>query len=67
MARLEVERKRPQIGERVAIAYHGLGQAQPGMQPPHRDRLIIDRQQTTAAPTTERPAEPADDDGDIPF
>jgi hypothetical protein len=43
MARNEVAKKRPQVGERIGACYHGKGQAAPGMNPPERWRLIVDR------------------------
>src|SRR5207249_1581968 len=43
MARNEVAKKKPQIGERVGIAYGGVGEAQPNMNPPVRWRLLVDR------------------------
>jgi hypothetical protein len=43
MARNAVKKKQPQIGERVGIVYAGQGDAQPGMNPPVRWRLVVDR------------------------
>lgn len=43
MARSEVAKKRPQLGETVGIAYHGKGTAAPGMNAPERWRMIVDR------------------------
>jgi hypothetical protein len=43
MARNEVAKKKPQIGERVGIVYAGVGEAQPGMNAPVRWRLLVDR------------------------
>jgi hypothetical protein len=80
MARNEVAKKKPQIGERVGIVYAGLGEAQPGMNPPVRWRLLVDRpkQQVEYPPTDEEKEggeepPPAGDasassaDDDIPF
>jgi hypothetical protein len=69
-ARLEVDRKKPQVGERIAVAYHGLGEAQPGMQPPHRYRLVVDRprpEQREFVPADEAGSEEKQDYDDIPF
>lgn len=43
VARRLVASKDPQVGERVAVVYGGLGEAQPGMNPPVRWRLLVDR------------------------
>jgi hypothetical protein len=69
MARLEIERKKPSVGDRVAIAYHGLGQAQPGMQPPHRYRVVVDRQPVNTEGQLEGQLELTGADGNdgIPF
>ena len=74
MARNAVAKKNPQVGERVGIVYGGLGEATPGMNPPVRWRLLVDRHPQPAAtdvtepepPTPEPDAERAQDD-DIPF
>jgi hypothetical protein len=79
MARNEVAKKRPQIGEQVGISYHGKGQAAPGMNAPERWRLIVDRPRSEQPPidwdaiaaqpepaATPEPAAAASDD-DIPF
>jgi hypothetical protein len=50
MLRQEVERKQPKVDDRIAVAYHGLGEAKPGMQPPHRYRLIVERNDTASEP-----------------
>ena len=75
MSRGEVARRRPQIGERVGISYHGKGTAAPGMSAPEKYRLLVDRPKAeqrafdwdkVAAPVDEEPATAAVDD-DIPF
>jgi hypothetical protein len=44
MARSEVARKRPQVGNHVGIAYHGPAEkAPPGMNPPELWRLLVDK------------------------
>src|SRR4051794_16804882 len=50
MARHEVAKKRPQPGERVGVSYHGKGTAAPGMSPPERWRLLVDRPQQQVQP-----------------
>jgi hypothetical protein len=69
MGRLEIERKKPQIGDRIAIAYHGLGQAKPGLEPPHRYRVVVDRQPAKTEGELEGQLELTGADGDdgIPF
>jgi hypothetical protein len=69
MARLEIERKKPRIGDRIAIAYHGLGQAKPGMEPPHRYRVVVDGQPANTEGQPEGQLELTGTDGDdgIPF
>jgi hypothetical protein len=52
-ARAQVERLRPQIGERVGAAYRGEGDAKPGQSPPKRFRFLVDR------PVGAKPPEPA--------
>lgn len=50
MARSEVAKKRPRIGERIGVAYHGKGTAaKVGMSPPERWRVLVDRQATPDA------------------
>jgi hypothetical protein len=71
MARNEVAKKKPQIGERVGILYGGIGEAEPGKNAPVKWRLIVERKPVeidySAVPTTPDP-EPADTaDTDIPF
>ncbi len=66
MARSEVARKRPQIGETVGIAYHGKGTAAPGMNAPERWRMIVDRPREDRPPIdwdAIAPAEDKKDDG----
>ena len=54
MLRNEVERKAPQVGDRIAVAYHGLGESSaPGMSPPHKYRLVVERQNPPVVPKTE--------------
>jgi len=80
MARNEVAKRRPQIGEQVGISYHGKGTAAPGMNAPERWRLLVDRPRelqppidweavapdaTQADDTTSATAPAADDE--IPF
>lgn len=43
MSRSEVTRRDPQIGDRVGVAYHGLGEAREGMNAPARFRLVVER------------------------
>ena len=74
MSRNEVKRRRPQIGERVGISYHGKGVAASGMSPPEKYRLLLDRAKDQEPPvdwdkvagpvSVEQPAGP---DDDIPF
>jgi hypothetical protein len=71
-----VERKRPQVGDRVGVAYFGKAErAAPGMNPAERYRMIVERNPAAAAtpddvdgmdqtlPTQSAP----DEDGEIPF
>jgi hypothetical protein len=44
MGRSAVAKQRPRIGEQIGVSYHGKGTAAaPGMNPPERWRLIVDR------------------------
>jgi hypothetical protein len=72
MSRGEVRRKNPQIGERVGIAYHGTGEAAPGMNAPERFRLIVERPQQQLriaedAHAGEKAEGEAPEDDGIPF
>jgi hypothetical protein len=70
MARNAVAKKKPQIGERVGIVYAGVGEAQPGMNPPVRWPLLVDRpkQQVDYAAVAAGTDEPdANADGELPF
>ena len=64
MARTAVKKKQPQIGERVGIVYAGEGDAQPGMNPPVRWRLIVDRPKAQQFDYTALPAGEAEGDTD---
>ena len=67
MSRNEVARRNPRIGERVGIAYHGTGEAAPGMNAPERYRVLVERPQTKLPiPEPEAEAEGSGED-DIPF
>jgi hypothetical protein len=73
MSRSEVARRNPQIGERVGIAYHGKGEAAPGMNAPERYRVLVERPQghlpipDTAEPEAENEGDGQDDEDGIPF
>jgi hypothetical protein len=59
MLRNAVERKRPQVGDRVGVAYFGQAESAPaGMNPAERYRLIVERAAngTTDAGTAEAAA-----------
>jgi hypothetical protein len=71
MSRSEVKRRRPQIGERVGISYHGQGVASPGMSAPEKYRLLVDRPKGQEPPVdwdkiAPDDAQPAADEGDSP-
>jgi hypothetical protein len=75
MLRNEIERKTPQVGDRIAVAYHGLGESSaPGMSAPHKYRLVVERAapsppmawETTAGVPGDVPA-PGGYSDDIPF
>jgi hypothetical protein len=66
-AKSQVERLRPQIGERVGASYRGEGDAKPGQSPPKRFRFLVDRIPGTAPPSTPEPGEGPDAADDIPF
>jgi hypothetical protein len=65
LCRLERPADRTKRGDRIAIAYHGFGEAQPGMQPPHRYRVVVDRQPANTEGQLELTG--ADGDDSIPF
>lgn len=76
MLRNAIARQNPQVGDRIAIAYHGLGEAQPGMSAPHRYRVIVERgeqplstQETNEGLSEAQPqlAEATANDDDVPF
>jgi hypothetical protein len=46
VARAEIAKKQPQVGERVAVGYYGTGEpAKSGMSGPQLFRLVVDRDQ----------------------
>jgi hypothetical protein len=65
MARNEVKRKQPQVGEKVGIVYAGKGEAKPGKNAPERWRLLVERPQPQQFDYDAVPAGEADDD--VPF
>jgi hypothetical protein len=73
MLRNAVERKNPQIGDRVGIAYFGPAEkpAAPGMSPAERYRMIVERNSNSDEPPavseSSEPEPAGPDPDDIPF
>ena len=68
MARNAVAKKKPQIGERVGIVYAGVGEAQPGMNPPVRWRLLVDRPKQQIDYAAVATSDTTENEGDdVPF
>lgn len=67
--RSELVREGPRIGDRIGVAYQGLGTAKENQSPPHLYRVVLERNPDgPQQPDRELPPAPDfDPDGDIPF
>lgn len=67
--RAELVREGPQIGDRIGVAYEGLGKAKENQSPPHLYRVVVERNPDgPQKPDADLPPAPDfNPDADIPF
>ncbi len=70
VARRELAKKRPQVGDRIGIGYHGKAEpAKPGMSGAELYKIVVERDETPAIDWEQVAAsdDSTDDDSSIPF